>query len=140
MKSRINLSVSSHSLIFLLFLLLGSFTASAQIQKTGGRCTANASQVYFVEDGQSVLDVHPGSRGYQLNILGTGVDNFEVIQDPCMTTAYVIPSYTNSSSAKWQINFSTNMERVICSVKMKNKCTGETLTIPLISGVRLFNQ
>ena len=114
-----------------------------QITKQQGRCKAIADQIYFVASGQMVIDVSPGSNGgngYQLNILGAGADNFEVVQEAYMTTLNVIPGYTNSTAAKWQIFFAAGMERVICSIKMKNKCTGETLTYPLTVGVRLLNQ
>lgn len=116
-------------------------TATAQIPKQQPRCSATASQIYFVEDGQQRIDVYPSApRGYQLNILGNGVDNFEVVQEPHLSSVSVIPSYTSSTAAKWQISFSPNMERVICSIKMKNKCTGEVISYPLTVGVRLFNQ
>jgi hypothetical protein len=134
--------ITGRSLVFLCLFAIGFVsTARAQITKQQGRCNAAASQIYFVEDGQSRLDVYPSApRGYQLNILGSGVDNFEVIQENFISSASVIPSYTSPTSAKWQINFAANYERVICSIKMKNKCTGEILYYPLTVGVRLFNR
>jgi hypothetical protein len=90
-----------------------------------------------------VIDVFPGSNGgngFQLNIIGAGADNFEVVQEPYMTTVSVIPGYTNTTQAKWQVFFNAGFERIICSIKMKNKCTGETLTYPLTVGVKLLNQ
>lgn len=133
---------SGRFLVMICFLAIG-FVSSAQeqIPKQQGRCSAAASQIYFVEDGQSRLDVYPSApRGYQLNILGSGVDNFEVIQENFISSVSVIPFYTSPTSAKWQINFAANYERVICSIKMKNKCTGEILYYPLTVGVRLFNR
>lgn len=116
-------------------------TAICQVPKQQPRCTASATQIYFVEDGQMRMDVYPSApRGYQLNILGTGVDNFEVVLESHFSTVSVIPSYTNATSAKWQINFAPNKEQVLCSINLKNKCTGQTLTLPLTVGVRLFNQ
>jgi hypothetical protein len=145
MKHFINLSAKTFSHLVFVCLLMAGFTsnAKAQIPKQQGRCNATADQVYFVASGQMVLDVYPGSNGgngYQLNIQGAGADNFEVVQEPYMTTLNVIPGYTNATAAKWQVFFSAGMERVICSIKMKNKCTGQILTYPLTVGVRLFNQ
>jgi hypothetical protein len=131
-----------HSSLVIVLLTI-STVASAQITRQEGRCKAVADQIYFVASGQMVIDVYPGSNagnGYQLNILGNGADNFELIKEAHMTTVYVIPGYTGPTAAKWQIEFAPNMERVICSVKMKNKCTGETLSYPLTVGVRLFNR
>jgi hypothetical protein len=102
-----------------------------------------ADQIYFVASGQMVIDVFPGSNGgngFQLNIQGAGADNFEVVQEAYMTSLSVIPGYTNSTAAKWSLFFNAGMERIICSIKMKNKCTGETLTYPLTVGVKLLNQ
>ncbi len=143
MNSFFKLSVKTLQPLVLICLFMAGFTgnALAQIPKQQGRCTATASQIYFVEDGQMRMDVYPSApRGYQLNILGTGVDNFEVVQEPHIASVSVIPSYTSPTAAKWQISFTANMERVICSVTMKNKCTGETRSYPLTVGVRLFNR
>ena len=145
MKSPINLSAKTcKSLVFICLLVAGfSSNVLAQIPKQQGRCKAVADQIYFVASGQMVIDVFPGSNGgngYQLNILGNGADNFEVVQETYMTSLSVIPGYTNSTAAKWQLFFNAGMERVICSIKMKNKCTGETLTYPLTVGIRLLNQ
>ncbi len=89
------------------------------------RCTSTVSQIYFVASGQSVKEVHPGSNGgngYQLNILGTNVDKFEIIQEKYMTSVSVIPNYTNATSAKWQIFFAPNMGREISTIRMKSSC------------------
>lgn len=142
MKSPINLSAKTCNPFVFIFLFIIGLISNASAQKEG-RCKATADQIYFVASGQSVLDVYPGSNGgngYQLNILGNGADNFEVVQEAYMTTLNVIPGYTNATAAKWQVFFAAGMERVICSIKMKNKCTGQILTYPLTVGVRLFNQ
>jgi hypothetical protein len=127
-----------------IFLLLTiAMTAHAQIPKQDGRCKANADQLYFVASGQMVIDVFPGSNGgngFQLNIIGAGADNFEVVQEPYMATLSVIPGYTNATQAKWQVFFNAGFERIICSIKMKNKCTGQTQSYPLTTGVKLLNQ
>lgn len=108
-----------------------------------GKCTALANQIYFVDSGRSVTEVHPGSNGgngYQLNILGTGVDNFEVVQTKYMTSLYVIPNYTNAASAKWGMTFAAKIGQIISSVKMKNKCTGEVKEFRLTTSVKLLDQ
>jgi hypothetical protein len=146
MKSSINLSAKPFKPFVFVCLFMAGFisNASAQkIEKVPGRCRATADQIYFVASGQMVIDVFPGSNGgngFQLNIIGAGADNFEVVQEAYMTTVNVIPGYTNATQAKWQIFFNAGFERIICSVKMKNKCTGETLTYPLTVGVKLLNQ
>jgi hypothetical protein len=107
------------------------------------KCKPNANQIYFVDSGQSVTELHPGSNGgngYQLNILGTGVDNFEVVQERYMTSVNVIPSYTSPTSAKWQIFFAANMGRIITGIRLKNKCTGEINLYRLTTRVRLLDQ
>jgi hypothetical protein len=107
------------------------------------KCQPVANQIYFVDSGQSVTEVHPGSNGgngYQLNILGTAVDKFEVVQERFMTSANVIPNYTGPTSAKWQIFFAANMGRTITGVRLKNKCTGEINLYRLTTRVRLLDQ
>jgi hypothetical protein len=146
MKSSIHQIRKTFKLLVLIFLFMAGYISnvSAQkIEKIPGRCKATADQVYFVASGLMVIDVFPGSNGgngFQLNILGAGADNFEVVQEAYMTSLSVIPGYTNSTAAKWQVFFNAGMERIICSIKMKNKCTGETLTYPLTVGVKLLNQ
>jgi hypothetical protein len=140
MKSSIHQIRKTFKLLVLIFLFMAGYISnvSAQkIEKIPGRCKATADQVYFVASGLMVIDVFPGSNGgngFQLNILGAGADNFEVVQEAYMTSLSVIPGYTNSTAAKWQVFFNAGMERIICSIKMKNKCTGETLTYPLTVG------
>ena len=124
----------------MLFLFTSAFALNSSAQKES-RCKAD--QIYFVASGQMVMDVYPGSNGgngYQLNIIGAGADNFEVVQEAYLATVYVIPGYTNATQAKWQIHFAPGFERVICSVTLKNKCTGETKSYPLTAGVRLFSK
>jgi hypothetical protein len=134
--------------LFILITLI-AFNVSAQkegdrVPKQPARCTSTADQIYFVASGQSVTEVHPGSNGgngYQLNILGTNVDKFEVIQEKYMTSVGVIPGYTNSTSAKWQIFFAPKMGRRISSIRMKSKCgTGEIREYRLNQSVTLLDQ
>lgn len=134
---------ASVKMLAVIFLLSMTISSHAQVSKQDGRCKAVADQVYFVASGQMVIDVYPGSNGgngYQLNIIGAGADNFELVQESYMTSVSVIPGYTNASAAKWQVFFTAGMERIICSIKMKNKCTGETRSYPLTTGVKLMNQ
>ncbi|MEO8404568.1 MAG: hypothetical protein ABI480_08240 [Chitinophagaceae bacterium] len=139
MKSYIKRSTITFKALLIICFFITGLASNATAQERV-KCKAIVGNIWFVEDGNSVLDVHPGDRGYQINMQGTGVNNFEIVKEPCMSGLSVIPGYTNSTAAKWQVNFSPNMERVICSIKMKNKCTGEIKTYELFSGVRLFNQ
>ncbi|GEM_PF-2468274 len=128
--------------ILITLVLINGLVNSASAQERCN-CTATANQIYFVDSGQSVTEVHPGSNGgngYQLNILGPGADNFEVIQERYMTFLSVIPNYTNSTAAKWAMYFAPNMGRMITSVKLKNKCTGEVRVYRLTTKVRLLDQ
>jgi hypothetical protein len=146
MKLSINSIVKTFRLPVFVCIFMAGFisNASAQkVEKIPGRCKAVADQIYFVASGQMVIDVFPGSNGgngFQLNIIGDGADNFEVVQEPYMASLSVIPGYTNATQAKWQIFFNAGFERIICSIKMKNKCTGQTQTYPLTTGVKLLNQ
>jgi hypothetical protein len=107
-------------------------------------CTTAANQIYFVASGQSVKEVHPGindGNGYQLNILGTDVDKFEVIQEKYMTSLSIIPNYTNSTGAKWSVVFAPNMGREISTIRMRSNCNkGQIKTYQLTESVTLLNQ
>ena len=135
--------------LFTLILLtvINGFVINVSAQKQGDRlpkCTAVADQIYFVDSGQSVTEVHPGSNGgngYQLNILGTGVDKFWVVKEPYMTSVSVIPNYTNASSAKWQVFFAPKMGRIISKIRMGSECTGKAVhEYPLVESVKLLDQ
>jgi hypothetical protein len=115
---------------------------SAQEGKERKKCLANVTQIYFVDSGQTVTEIHPGSNGgngYQLNILGSGVDNFEVVQARYMTSLYLIPNYTNATSAKWGMTFAANMGRMIPEVKLKDKCTNQTKSYRLVTKIKLLD-
>lgn len=138
--------------LFFLMTLIAITNVSAQLtNKTPlprpyptGRCSSAVDQIYFVASGQMVKEVYPGSNGgngYQLNILGTNVDKYEVIQEKYMTSLSIIPNYTSSTAAKWQIFFAPNMGREISTIRMKSKCgTGEIITYQLTENVRLLDQ
>lgn len=108
-------------------------------------CKAVANDVYFVDSGRMVSEVRPGSNGgngYQLNILGSNVDKFEVMKEPYMTSVSLIGNYTSPTAAKWQIFFEPNMGRTISSVKMRApECTGRMVKqYQLNSSVKLLDQ
>lgn len=136
--------------LFFLITLIAINNVSAQ--KTGDKvpkpkpCTTNATQIYFVASGQSVTEVHPGSNGgngYQLNILGTDVDKFEVIQEKYMTSLSIIPNYTNSTVAKWSVFFAAKQGQRISSIRMRSpyNCNkGQIKTYQLTESVTLLNQ
>lgn len=133
--------ISGLFVLVALIAINGFFTNISAQERN--KCTANSTQIYFVDSGRSVTEVYPGSNGgngYQLNILGTGVDNFEVVQESFMTSLYLIPNYTNSTQAKWGMTFAANMGRTIAAIKLKNKCTGKTEEYKLTAKVKLLNQ
>jgi hypothetical protein len=126
--------------LFILIILITVNNASAQEK---GKCTATATNIYFVDSGTSVTEVHPGSNGgngYQLNIIGDGDSNFEVVQERYMVTLSFVRVYDNPPQAKWQMFFAPNMGRIIPTIRMKNKCTGETQAYKLDSKVKLLDQ
>lgn len=91
------------------------------------KCQAEADQIYFVESGQQVSDVHPGGNGYQLNIIGQGANKFTLVKDDYMESVSLIANYTNETAAKWQVAFKPNMGREITSVRMRSECTGRAV-------------
>jgi hypothetical protein len=117
---------------------------NAAAQKPLPKCRASANQIYYVDSGQSVTEVRPGSNGgngYQLNIIGTGADKFFIVKEPYMTSVSVIPGYTNSSQAKWQIFFNPRMGQELTNVRMQSECTGRVVhEHQLTVKVRLLDQ
>ena len=107
------------------------------------RCKATADQIYFVDSGQMVKEVHPGSNGgngYQLNILGSKVDKFTLMKEPYMKSVSLV--FANDTQAKWQIYFEPNMGRTIGSVRMAAyECTGRAVhEHRLTESVQLLDQ
>jgi hypothetical protein len=123
-------------------MALSNFVVKAPAQQRIPKCKATADQIYFVDNGQSIKELHPGSDGgygYQLNILGSGVDKFTVVAEPYMKTVSLV--YKNDTQAKWQIYFQPKMARTISSVQMRSDCTGKAvLEYPLTENVELANQ
>src|SRR4051812_45604125 len=78
------------------FLAIDSFVSNGSAQRPiplPKRCIATADQIYFVDSGQSVTEVHPGSNGgngYQLNILGSKVDKFTLMKESYMTSVSLV--------------------------------------------------
>ena len=129
-----------------LFILMTMIAINVSAQEPlPKRCKAVANEVYFVDSGKMVTELHPGSNGgngYQLNILGENVDKFQVIKEPYMTAVYLVPNYTNATSAKWQIFFAYKQAQVISKVRMSAPdCTGRLVReYPLTQSVTLLNQ
>ena len=130
--------------LFVLFALFAINNVSAQKIPKPPPCTTNANQIYFVDSGQSVKEVHPGSNGgngYQLNILGKDVDKFELIQEKYMTSVSIIPNYTNSTAAKWSVFFAPNMGREIATIRMRSNCNkGQIKEYKLTEPVTLLDK
>lgn len=114
------------------FLMVTFAVSNIYAQRSGDpvplpKCKANADQIYFVESGQQVSDVHPGGNGYQLNIIGQGANKFTLVKDDYMESVSLIANYTNETAAKWQVAFKPNMGREITSVRMRSECTGRAV-------------
>ena len=128
------------------FLAINSLVVEVTAQRTLPapipKCRAVADQIYYVDNGKSVTDLHPGSDGgygYQLNILGRGVDKFYLVKEPHMKTVSLV--FANGSQAKWQIYFEPNMARTLSSVKMRSDCTGRFVDeYQLVESVKLHDQ
>ena len=140
--------LTSAVMTLIAFLAINGFVVTVPAQQTlptplPKRCRATADQIYFVDSGQSVTEVHPGSNGgngYQLNILGSGVDKFQVVKEPYMKSLSLV--YANHDQAKWQIFFEPNMGRTIASIRMTAfECTGRAVhEYRLTESVRLLDQ
>lgn len=135
------------SILFSL-MLVSIITVSAQGPGTRvpkpPRCEANATQIYYVDSGQTVSEVRPGSNGgngYQLNILGTDVNRLEVVQEPYMASLAIIAQYTTPTSTKWSVTFAPRMGQALRTVRIRNLCQkGTTSTQNLTVQVRLLDQ
>lgn len=127
--------------LFFLMMLV-AINVSAQTGTPLPRCKPVADQIYFVDSGQSVTEVHPGSNngnGYQLNILGSGVDKFQLVKERYMTSVSLVSA--SSTQAKWQVYFEPNNGQIISSVRMRSECTGRLVQeYRLIESVRLLDQ
>jgi len=106
--------------------------------------SCEASQIYYVDSGQTVSEVRPGmngGNGYQLNILGTNVDRLEVIKESYMASLQIIPQYTTPTSTKWSLTFAPRMGQVLRTVRIRNQCQKDNVfTLPLTVEVRLLDQ
>jgi hypothetical protein len=94
--------------IFVLMTLIAINNVSAQTPLPT-RCKPVADQIYFVDSGQSVIEVRPGGNGYQLIIIGTEVDKFQLVKEPYMTSVSLISA--TAAQAKWQVFFSVDRIR-----------------------------
>jgi hypothetical protein len=124
------------------FMLMAIISVTAQKQGDPiPKCKAEANQIYYVDSGQSVTEVHPGGNGYQLNIIGAGADKFAVVKEPYMVSVSVIPNYTNAAQAKWAIVFAPKMGQVVSRIRMRSECTGKAVhEYTLTESVRLLDQ
>lgn len=138
--------ITMGSLVMVTLIAINCFagTVSAQKVPKPPPCTVAANQIYFVASGQSVKEVHPGindGNGYQLNILGTDVDKFEVIQERYLTSLSIIPNYTSSTAAKWSVVFAPNMGQEISSLRMRSRCDkGRINVYQLTESITLLDQ
>ena len=138
--------LASAVITLIAFLAIDSVVVNVPAQqpiRLPKRCIATADQIYFVDSGQMVKEVHPGSNGgngYQLNILGSGVDKFTLMKEPYMTSVSLVSA--NNTQAKWQIFFEPNMGRTIGSVRMAAyECTGRAVhEHRLTESVQLLDQ
>ena len=79
--------MKTSKIIFGVMTLVAGFVICGSVNNVAAQeklkvCKPAADQIYYVDSGQSVTEVHPGSNGgngYQLNIIGTGVDKFQLV-------------------------------------------------------------
>jgi hypothetical protein len=130
-------------LLSVLFTLvaINFLVTTVPAQKPLPKCKAVADQIYFVDSGQQVTDLHPGGNGYQLNILGAGANKFTVVKESYMTSVSLVANYTNDTQAKWQIYFNPRMGQELRKVRMQSECTGRLVSdYPLTVAVVLRDQ
>ena len=125
------------------FLATNSGLSNVSAQQRIPICKPGVEQIYYVDSGQSVTEVHPGSNGgngYQLNILGRQVDKYTLLKEPYMSSVSLVSA--NGGQAKWQVFFNPNMGRLLSSVRMiAGECTGRIVQeYPLTENVRLLDQ
>jgi hypothetical protein len=132
------------SLIALIaFLSVNNLVNQAPAQQRIPQCRPVADQIYFVDSGQMVKELHPGpngGNGYQLNILGSQVDKYALVKESYMKSVSLV--FANDKQAKWQVYFEPKMGRTITSVKMTSvpcKARGAD-DFPLIETVELLDQ
>ncbi|MEP6847212.1 MAG: hypothetical protein ABI999_00020 [Acidobacteriota bacterium] len=124
-------------------VVVAALSVSAQRVRCEPQDGVAVTNVYVVDSGKVVTEVHPGSNGgngYQINIMGTNVDKLTVLQDPFMTSIGVISNYTGPTSAKWSVTFGANMARTIRGVRMTNACTGQTSSYKFDTAIRLLDR
>jgi hypothetical protein len=135
--------IIARAIALISLITINSLAISVPAQQKLPICKPSAEQIYFVDSGQSVREVHPGSNGgngYQLNILGTGVDKYQVVKEPYMSDLSLISA--NDSQAKWQIFFAPNNGQNISTVRMRaGECTGRVVReYRLTESVKLLDQ
>src|SRR5687768_1296457 len=128
-------------IVALVFMVGGPVAAQEPIKT----CKPVASDIYYVDSGTVITEVHPGSNGgngYQLNILGTAVDKLQVVKEPYMTSVSPISNYTGPTAAKWAIFFEPKMGRTLSSVRLSApECTGRLVREHrLSSSVKLLDE
>ena len=124
-------------------VIAAAISVSAQRVRCEPRDGVAVTNVYVVDSGKVVTEVHPGpngGNGYQINIMGTMVDKLTVLQDPFMTSIGVIPNYTGPTSAKWSVTFGANMARTIRGVRMTDTCTGQTKSYKFDTAIKLLDR
>ena len=127
--------------ILITFSAINSLVINVSAQERG-KCTATVNSIYFVDPGEApgtpVVNLHPGRKQYELNILGQGTGYFTVTQTKYMAVLSV--KSVSATRAVWHVAFAPNMSQFISSLKMTSKCTAETKSYNLDSTVKLFNQ
>lgn len=111
-------------LFFLITLIAINASAQYETPIRIPKCNPVADQIYFVDSGQSVTEVHPGSNGgngYQLNIIGSGVDKFQVVKEPYMSSLSLV--YATDTQAKWQIFFAPGHGQTISRIRIGADCS-----------------
>ncbi len=111
-------------LFFLITLIAVNVSAQYGTPIRLPKCSPVADQIYFVDSGRSVTEVYPGSNGgngYQLNIIGRGVDKFQVSKEPYMSSLSLV--YATDTQAKWQIFFAPGQGQTISRIRMGAGCS-----------------
>jgi hypothetical protein len=130
---------------FVLAALIAANSLATQIAaQEVGKCqeAPSFSDAVFTGSGRPVSVVRPGHNGspngYELTIRASRADKFEVLQMPYISVLNLLSA--NTTSAKWQLEFATNMGQKIRAVRLKNLCNGEIKDFRLYQTVQLLDQ
>jgi hypothetical protein len=127
-----------------LFILISLTVINALVSNVSAQnspCTATITNLFFMDQGTKVTEVHPGDKVYRLFVQGQNPTNFDLIPENFMKNlGTMLPANGDLTSANFTMSFIANMGRSFTHLKLKNRCTGQTSLYKLESKITLSNQ